>query len=52
MGFEDSDSISKTNQVAFACGGKEIKLEKHPSYDSRCHTIDVRQEALTACGRS
>lgn len=42
MGFEDSDAISKTNQVAFACGGKEIKLEKHPSYDSRCHTIDVR----------
>ncbi len=52
MGFEDSDAISKTIRVAFACGGKEIKLENHPTYDSRCHTIDVRQAALTACGRS
>lgn len=52
MGFIDDGAISKTIQIAFACGGKETQVGQLPTYDPRSHTIDMRHEALKACGRS
>lgn len=54
MGYEDGDddAISKSIQVTSARGEKETQLGQHSIHDPKCHTIDIRQEALTACVRS
>lgn len=46
---QKNDAYQKSFKLHPHVVGKKNKLEKPPTY-LKCHTVDLKQEAVTACG--